>query len=54
MLQIQHWNNSSSKLYARLRGTGGRRGEKSGAPCVTPDWNGQLGQQVVWRLSHER
>src|SRR5882762_6595014 len=24
MLQIQHWNNSSSRLYARLRGMGGR------------------------------
>src|SRR2546425_10355696 len=26
MVQIQNWNNSSSKLYARIRGTVGRRG----------------------------
>src|SRR3981189_2768159 len=34
MLQNQHWNNSSSKLYARLRGMGGA-GEKIG--CTMRD-----------------
>ena len=29
MLQIQHWNNSSSELYARLRGTVGGEGGRS-------------------------
>ena len=46
MLQIYLWNNSSSKVYARIRGTAG---EKSVAPCVTPVWNRQSRQQVVSR-----
>ena len=49
------WNNSSSKLYARIRDTGGHGREwagKSVAPCVTPVWNKQSGQRVAshrWR-----
>src|SRR3954463_4992500 len=29
MLQIYHWNNSSSKVYARIRGDGGGEGGRS-------------------------
>ena len=42
MLQISHWNNSGSELYARLRGT---VGEKAVAACVTPVWNRPSEQQ---------